>query len=304
MFGQPAAQSQAYLCGVGKAFRLACSLLAPCLFVGGALGREHLRSGYKLRRAALRFGLMVFGVPLRSNTEHHQTSTTLQPSYAFALSTVPPRSLDRNKAVFGTAAQSQAYLCGVGKAFRLACSLLAPCLFVGGALGREHLRSGYKLRRAALRFGLMVFGVPLRSNTEHHQTSTTLQPSYAFALYCAPRSLDRNKAVFGTAAQSQAYLCGVGKAFRLACSLLAPCLFVGGALGREHLRSGYKLRRAALRFGLMVFGVPLRPTLNTIRPPLRCSPPTLSPSLLCPRSLDRNKAVFALLRRAKRICAV
>ena len=213
-----------YLCGVGYAVRLACSLLALCLFVGGALGREHIRSGYKLRRAALRFGLMVFSVPLRSNIEHYQTSTTLQPSYAFALSPMPPRSLDRNKAVFGTAAQSQDFLCGVGYAVRLACSLLALCLFVGGALGREHIRSGYKLRRAALRFGLMVFSVPLRSNIEHYQTSTTLQPSYAFALSpMPPRSLDRNKAVFGTAAQSQDFLCGVGYAVRLACSLLAPC---------------------------------------------------------------------------------
>ena len=71
------------------------ALLAPCLFVGVALGREHMRSGYKLRRAALRFGLMVFSVPLRSNTEHHQTFTTNPPSSTSALSSVHPRSVDR-----------------------------------------------------------------------------------------------------------------------------------------------------------------------------------------------------------------
>ena len=106
-------QSQAYLCGVGKALRLACSMLAPCLFVGVALGREHIRSGYKLRRAALRFGLMVFSVPLRSNTEHHQTFTTHPPSSASALSSVPPRSVDRKSGIWHCYAEPSVFVrCG------------------------------------------------------------------------------------------------------------------------------------------------------------------------------------------------
>ena len=84
--------------------------LPPCLLVGGALGRELMRSGYKLRRAALRFGLMVFSVPLRSNIEHHQTSTALQPSYAFALSPAHPRSLDRKSGVWHCYAEPSDYV--------------------------------------------------------------------------------------------------------------------------------------------------------------------------------------------------
>ena len=111
-----------HLKAVGS-FLVRCRLCRPpCLFVGVALGREHMRSGSRLRRAALRFGLMACSVSLRSNTARHKTFTTLQPSYAFALSPVPPRSLDRNKAVFGTATQSQDFLCGVGYAVRLVCS--------------------------------------------------------------------------------------------------------------------------------------------------------------------------------------
>ena len=98
------------MCGVGKALRFACSLLAPCLFVGVALGREHIRSGYKLRRAALRFGLMAFSVPLRSNTERHQTFTTHPPSSAFALSTVPPRSVDRKSGVWHCYAEPSVFV--------------------------------------------------------------------------------------------------------------------------------------------------------------------------------------------------
>ena len=48
-----------------------------------------------------------------------------------SLSIAPPRSLDQ-KAVFGTATQSQDYLCGVGYALRLAYILpIAPCKISG-----------------------------------------------------------------------------------------------------------------------------------------------------------------------------
>ena len=62
-----------------------------------------------------------------AQTDHlhllHSASALLR---CASLSIAPPRSLDQ-KAVFGTATQSQAFMCGVGKALRLACSLLAPC---------------------------------------------------------------------------------------------------------------------------------------------------------------------------------
>ena len=69
----------------------------------------------------------------RSGLRFAQPSTITALRFAAALlrcaslSIAPPRSLDQ-KAVFGTATQSQDYLCGVGFALRLASILpIAPC---------------------------------------------------------------------------------------------------------------------------------------------------------------------------------
>ena len=69
----------------------------------------------------------------RSGLRFAQPSTITALRFAAALlrcaslSIAPPRSLDQ-KAVFGTATQSQDYLCGVGCALRLASILpIAPC---------------------------------------------------------------------------------------------------------------------------------------------------------------------------------
>ena len=130
-------------------------------------------------------------------------------------------------------------------------ALLAPCLFVGVALGREHIRSGQGYA------GRHRFGLRWCSVFRFAPTLNTIRPSLRIrppplppSLLC-PLGRLTDRAVFGTATQSQAYLCGVGKALRLACSLLAPCLFVGVAPRSGHIRLG-QATQGGTRFGLMV----------------------------------------------------
>ena len=126
---------------------------------------------------------------------------------------------------------------------------IIACLLLGDSLGRERCRSFSIATQGSTTLRSVAMNRLRYAQSDHCHAPTlrSCPPPLCFTFSAPPRSLDQ-KAVFGTATQSQDYLCGVGFALRLVCSWVL--------LGRG-------------RLSLPAVALPLSPSLASPPPSLR-----------------------------------